>query len=183
MRERSGSDLTTAIHSPGDDGYILDRTRAVLGLYFDPDRAPDDRAAAIEEYRRALTMFPKWAVAGAFDDWVRTRTRRPAPGEIAILAMARMKPLTDELLRRKAAEADGRPDGRVIITAERRAEIMAEVGFRFGGSDRGQQDDQRRPHWSETAAPDDPRWEGLRKARAENPLMHTSYRAETRGAE
>ncbi len=35
-------------------------------------------------------------------------------------------------------------------------------------------------HWSETAAPDDPRWESVRKARAENPLIQESIRGAKR---
>lgn len=177
VRERSTSDLMKAIHSPGDDGYILDRARTVvMGLYFDPDRTPEQRAATLEEFRRALTIYPKWAVAGAFDDWVRTRTRRPSPAEIGILASARMKPLTDEISwRRERQTEDADADHRERVTPARAAEIMAEFGFSPTADERQLSDtDDRQRHWSETSAPDDTRWAGLKKARAQNPLMRAA---------
>ena len=41
----------------------------------------------------------------------------------------------------------------------------------------GEDDDSRPTHWSETAPPEDPRWDALRRARAENPLMRASMEA------
>jgi hypothetical protein len=106
LREQSVSTIQAAIHSQRDDGAVLERTNAILSLYYDPDLTPETRAAVREEFVRALGIFPLWAVHKAFDQWARTGTRRPSPAEIAILAEREIKPYIDELaIRRRAQQA------------------------------------------------------------------------------
>jgi hypothetical protein len=87
---------------------VLARTNAVLALYYDPDLEPETRAAIREEFVRALATYPVWAVHKAFDNWTRTATRRPTPGEIVILVSREMQPLTEELHRRAREAAEQR---------------------------------------------------------------------------
>ena len=77
----------------------------------------------------------------AFDWWERSSTRRPSPAEIVILAERELKPLAEELGRRKAdearAEAERQDAAKQRVTPEQRERIMAEAGFRpkqFGGA-------------------------------------------------
>jgi len=108
LRERSHSIIRTAIHSPNDKGETLKRANQVLSLYFDPDPDPETRAAVRQAFAGALEAYPDWAVQRAFDQWVKTMTCRPSPGEIVILAERKTKPLTDERARRSKIDAEQR---------------------------------------------------------------------------
>lgn len=193
VRDKSTSDLTTAIRSPGDEAYVLERTRNVLSLYFEQDMSPRDRAEMIEEFRKALGSLPRWAVAGAFDDWVKQHRRRPSPGELVTLARKRMQPFHDELAyRQKQAERqreDQEATRRATPSPEAAQEIMHRAGFTpermaaidkapmarsFAEAEAGK--GKRVPHWTEGCAPDDPRLEQLNKARDENPLIQAARR-------
>ena len=107
----------------------------MLALYYDPDLEPETRAAIREEFVRALSTYPIWAVHKAFDNWTRTATRRPTPGEIVILVSREMQPLTDELSRR-AKEASERREYKPEPTAQEMAQrrefaqgVMRKLGY------------------------------------------------------
>lgn len=117
LREQSASTIQAAILSPRDEGAVLTRTNAVLALYYDPDLEPETKAAIREEFVRALSTYPIWAVHKAFDNWTRTATRRPTPGEIVILVAREVQPLSDELTRR-AKEATERREYKPEPTPE-----------------------------------------------------------------
>lgn len=194
VRDRSTSDLTTAIRSPGDEQYVLDRTRKVLSLYYEPDMSDRDRAEMMEEFRKALGSLPKWAVAGAFDDWVKQHRRRPSPGELVVLANKRMAPFRDELddrakaFQRQQEDEDFRK--RNTPSPEAATEIMMRAGFTpermqaLGKAPMAtsfqeavdHEESKRQPHWTETCAPDDPRLEALKRERDENPLIQAARR-------
>jgi hypothetical protein len=187
LRDRSNADLTQAILSAGDEAYVLDRARVVLKLYYDPAMDDMDRADMLEEFRKALSNLPKWAVAKGFDEWARTMSRRPSPAEIAILAQRALKSIADELADRVKMDAppSSPPDPRSDEEKARANRIMQLAGFtpkRFEAvcsrplaSSEAELYDERsnhRPHWTETVAPDSPEMEQLRRARAANPLMN-----------
>lgn len=187
VRERSTSDLMKAIHSPADEQYILDRTRLVLRLYYEPEMSDRDRAELYEEYRKALRKYPKWAVAKAYDSWVSQHNRRPSPGEIAVLAKKHMEPFVEEIRWRREEEQrrqEWERDKRASTpTPEEAQAIMDMAGFTperidaikrapMATSFESAEETPERPrHWSETCGPDDPRWEHLNKSRSENMLM------------
>jgi hypothetical protein len=106
-----------------------------LALYYDPDLEPETKAAIREEFVRALSSYPLWAVHKAFDTWTRTATRRPTPGEIVILVAREMTPLTDELNRRtkeRVEIATHRPEPTPEEMESRRAfaqDVMRKAGF------------------------------------------------------
>ena len=158
---------------------MLERTRVCLSCFYEPDMAPEDRAAMMDEFGRALRTFPRWAVSKAYDAWMRTSHRRPSPGEIAILAGRELKAVTDEIALRKKLEVALEPM-REKPDANAAAEILARAGWTPQRMDAirkahplvGSMNEAeaarataRVPHWSETAAPDDPRFTALRKAR------------------
>lgn len=182
--------IAAAIRSqPGEDAEILRRANICLANFFDPDLDPETKAGVRESFVRALREIPLWAVLRAFDTWERTMTRRPSPGDIHVLASRELKPMTDELDRRhriEMAEAEERraraasyptPDEaseilrRAGFTPQRIAAVQSEpMATSFAEAE--QRSVQREPHWTERAAPDDPRMEALRAARASNPLMN-----------
>lgn len=185
LRERSSADLIQAIRSPGDDGYTVNRARICLRHYYDPDMDAHDRAEMLDSYAKALRAYPKWAVAQAFDAWERTGTRRPSPGEIAILADRAVKEITDELTRRSPPVAQLEPP-RPIPSKEAAAEIMARAGFTPAkieavrkspmASSIAQAVERANappaPHWTERASQSD--LDDLRKAREANAIIQAS---------
>jgi hypothetical protein len=89
----------------------------------DPEIVIRARAA----FAKALSGIPTWAVLRAFDEWERTQEWRPTPAEIRALAERAMKPMHDELARRRAALPP--PDPAPRVTPDAAARIMAEAGF------------------------------------------------------
>lgn len=184
LRERSSADLIQAIHSPGDEAYVLDRARICLKAFYDPEMSDIDRAELLEEFGRALRALPRWAVSRAFDNWMRCRTRRPSPADINIEAKLAIKDLTDELDRRKRISEPPEPQAPRVDGAAA-TEIMARAGFtpqRIEAIRRApmastfseaiaRTDAQPAPHWSETADPDGPEIRALRRAREGNKLV------------
>ncbi|MES2781732.1 MAG: hypothetical protein V4657_02955, partial [Pseudomonadota bacterium] len=163
--------------------FTANRARLCLKLFFDPDMDNSDRAEMLDNFAKALSGYPRWAVSRGFDDWERTMQRRPSPAEIGILAGRAIRPITDEISRRKAEAEPVETEAPPCVTAEAAAEIMARAGFTpqriaavksapmaltFAEAETKAATPPR-PHWSQTAAPDDPAWEQLRRSRAANP--------------
>ena len=123
----------------------------------------------------------------AFDRWEKTQQRRPSPGEIVILAERELKPMLDELDRRQrlyeAAEAERLDRDARRVSPQAAADIMARAGFTprrieavranpmAGSLDGAVEAAKPGAHWSETAPPDDPRWEVLRRSREASRMM------------
>lgn len=185
LRERSTSDLTQVIHLPGDEAAIRNRTRVVLGMYYEKDVTPEDKAEMIEEFVRALRAFPAWATSQAFDSWAKQMSRRPSPAEIANRAISALRPFTDEIARRKDLEALMREQeeqaARKPLTPEqekRRLEAakMADEAIRDmrqKQADILEQSRTPRVHWTETVPENHPHWDDLKRARSANKLMET----------
>lgn len=191
VRELSTEALTQAIHSPGDDGFTMDRARQCLRLYraFDMDPGPV-QAQTLESYAKALRTIPRWAVAKGFDDFERDGEGNPTPPKIVKLARNAVQRLSDELSHRQRLAAPVEPE--VERTDDERLaaqRAMAAAGYtpkrlddvrrhRMASTDAEMQaaDEAPTPHWSETVAPDSPEMEALRKARDENPLVQEARR-------
>jgi hypothetical protein len=191
--------LQAAIRSPHDQGATLKRVNACLALYFVPDEDAETKLDVRAEFVRALSAYPQWAVERAFDDWIRTRNRRPSPGEIAILASGHLKPLADELARRQREEADSR--ARAISaqmekpSPEAARRILESAGFtpqRFeavkaapmAGSFAEAEERAaapKKPHWSEVSDPDGFDMQTLRAARAKNEIMRAGMSRAEKG--
>ena len=155
-------------------------------MYFDPDNDPETKAAMRESFVRALSQIPAWAMHRAFDRWEKTQQRRPSPGEIVILAERELKPMVDEVAKRKrdydAEEAELAERKARRVSADTAAAILDRAGFtprrmeavRAAPMARSLDEAAERfapaKHWSETAAPDDPRWDVLRVSRAASGL-------------
>ena len=176
--------LKAAISAPGDESYVLERTRVCLKAFFDPGMSDQDRASLLDEFARALRNVPRWAVARGFDAWMRTRTRRPSPAEINIEAQKAIREFTDELAHRRRMEAPDEPP-RQRADQEAAERIMMQAGFTPKRLDAVRQAPMARTmdeavarseapprlHWSETADPDGPEMRALRRARDENRIV------------
>lgn len=78
-----------------------------------------------------------------------------------------------EMLRAVRRPIPPTPPESTPPTPEERAKVEAEIRALVKSLEaKARQEQQRVPHWSETAKPDDPRWKSLRKSRAANPLMN-----------
>ena len=191
-RAKSSETLSQTIHSPNNLEYTLNRARVCLKAYYDPSMTDADRAEMLDIYGKALTPFPQWAVAKAFDEWEAAETHRPSPGHLVALAKKFVKRITDELAHRAKLEAP--EDGEHVRTDSERAkaiEAMLKAGFtdkRFDAVKRKRMArseaelyeggiNERVPHWSEGVAADSPQMEALRKARAANPIMAEALRS------
>jgi hypothetical protein len=179
------------IRSPHDAGETLVRINQVLATFFDPNLNDDrTRAGVREEFVRALTGKPQWAVHRAFDDWVRTRTRRPSPAEIVILVNQHLEPISRELAnRRKALELqqeDEQARRERRCTKEQAAALMEAAGFTprrmaavssspmavsFAEAEEVVEEREEAPHWTETVEADDERLKQLAESRSNNPLV------------
>ena len=183
------STLQAAILSRIDAGAILKRTHAVLSLYYDPDLDPQTKAELRQEFVVALQTYPGWAIEQAFDRWIATASRRPSPGEIVILATRAMEPIL-LAVKNKLREQEPVAPGFQPISDEQkdRANYLLErMGFTAKNAaalklfpmaksvadveNKITEWETRKPHWSETAPPDDPRWEVLRKSRIAAGMM------------
>ncbi|AZB63878.1 hypothetical protein EBL87_09065 [Cereibacter sphaeroides] len=188
LREKSSADLIRAIRSPSDEAFTLDRTRTCLRLFFEPDMLPEDRAAVIDSFGRALASFPRWAVSAAFDAYEKTGTHRPAPAQIVRLAEAELKRITDEVARRERIEEERAAEQRPAVDAGSARAIMDAAGFTprriealratpmagtFAEAE-SRKDAPRAVHWSETADPDSEEWRILRASREANPLIRAA---------
>ncbi len=201
VRDRSIEDLTQAIHSPGDEEGVLNRTRPVLKLYYDPQMSDEDRAAMLDEFGRALRDVPFWAVSQAFDRWVKSRGRRPSPGEIMELANSELSRYSTELenRRQRAEMAAQKPKNKLApedqrVKAEAAQSILVEAGFDLKRAarlslnrmatthDEREQDKPARPlHWTKTADPDGPEMKALHKER-EGYKVHPKVKSEGKEA-
>lgn len=188
--------IQTAIRSQSeaDAGAVLQRANEVLSTpgYFQPEIDPHTRAANLQAYVKALLSLPLWAVMRGFDDWVRTGpARQPTPGDIRSLAEMHIRPITDEIARRRKvadqlAEEEAERQ-RKRVTPEAAARIMQEAGFtegrisavrRFPLSKSQSEAVQKMrdfeapgEHWSDKADPDGPEWAALRASRAASGLL------------
>lgn len=190
LRAQSNEALTQAIRSPGDEGWVIDRARICLKLFYDPDMSIDDRAEMMDKFGRALKDLPRWAVSKGFDQWEKTMQRRPSPGDIFILADRECNRIRDELADRSkmAQPTTPPPQPRDPATAEMAERMMQAAGF----TPRRMEAVQRRPmatseaelyanarqdrelHWTEKLAPDHPEMVALRAARLKNPAMRAA---------
>ena len=187
IREQSTSTIREVIHLPPSPGATLKRANVCLALYFDPDNDPETKAEVRSSFVKALDHIPEWAMNAAFDRWEKTQQRRPSPGEIVILAERELKPMLDELDRRQrlyeAAEAERLDRDARRVSPQAAADIMARAGFTprrieavranpmAGSLDGAVEAAKPGAHWSETAPPDDPRWEVLRRSREASRMM------------
>ncbi|MEL7299353.1 MAG: hypothetical protein AAFM92_03125 [Pseudomonadota bacterium] len=110
------------------------RVQRCLNNYW-KDNDIEARADVLESFIRALADVPLWIVASAFDRWEQQHNRRPTPADIRNKCSRIREPITAEIDRRDRQRiADGQAQvdaAREIVTPERRAAILAEVGFRL----------------------------------------------------
>lgn len=176
-----------------DPERLMTRIAVCLGAYFDPDIDPSIRAQVRAQYAKALSIFPSWAVARAFDEWARIGTRRPSPADLVILAEREIAPFFAEIRKREQRAAEERAEReaaqRRLVTPEAAQAILEEYGMtrdridavkRFpraktmdeAVSMQAGSETEIVPHWSDTAAPDSVQWRVLREARAKNAIMN-----------
>ena len=137
LRELPLSTVHEAIRSPSDDAQTMLRADQCLALYFQPDEDAKTKLAVRQAFATALETVPQWAMHKAFDEWIRTGTRRPSPAEIRLLADRAIDPFYREAESRRneqeRVEAEKReaqisPED-MARRREAAARIMAEAGY------------------------------------------------------
>lgn len=172
--------LGEAMHGRCDQGRLVDALRVLFAAYFVPDETTEMRAMLIATFVKDMAEFSDDCAFWAVDEWRRNHDRRPSPASLRQLAMMRKQEAFKAGQRLRQPEPEpvySEPDPAV------RAENLERIHKTLGSVlNRGEyvsptyvadveKRAARKPQWSETAAPDDPRWAELRRARAANPLM------------
>lgn len=197
VQGQSTAALIQAIHSPGDEAYVMERAKTCLKLFYEPDMTAQDRVGMLESFARALRFIPKWAVSRAFDVWERDNTRRPAPGNIVKLARDEVKRFSDEVAyRERQAQlppaSDSGPRGPTPQEKEMASRVLQQAGFTprrleltrdrpmAGSVEELEAVPDREPHWTELVDPDGPEMAQLRKSRDENKLIQQARAAQAK---
>lgn len=162
-----------------DQGRLIEAMRTLLGLYYQPNETPEERARQVAVFVQDLADMSDDCVWWAMREWRRNNDRRPSPATLRQLAMMRRQEATKLLPKPKQA-----PPPYALATPEQLAERKAIMGLVLGSNGfvrepsgqwtlPSEQDaPERVPHWSESAAADDPRWAEVRRARAASVLTH-----------
>lgn len=169
------------------DQRILQRANTIYNIGYVPDMSAEERLQVLDEYRRALRIYPLWVIEQAFDAAAREIPRRPTPGELSILADRAKRPIVDEIARRRKEtdrqEAERAERAAARVSAEDSTRMCHAAGFTpkrmeavraapmassFAEAE-AKAFEPPRPHWTETASP-----EALAQLQAErdaNPLV------------
>jgi hypothetical protein len=183
-------EINAALAPSADQGWRVRALGELLDIWF-PERS-DARTRLVATFVLDLEEFPCAVVRSAIDEWRREQDRKPTPAALRQVC-ARIR---HELHRSRDLALRPAPPNREAEIAERIKTIPQETidqrretaerllqrcGFvrrsgrvmsRTLAADLDAEADKPKPaHWSETAAPDDPRWEILRKSRAANALV------------
>lgn len=122
------------------------RIAALLEPYFDKGTPAMVRAIEAEDWAEELRGFPKWAIEAAVRWWKSAdnpdRRKRPLEGDIGARVRREMDAVraAQAILDQPLASGVFELPAPVLkrVSAERTAEIMAEIGFRpktFGGEE------------------------------------------------
>ncbi|QCO00513.1 hypothetical protein D3093_35295 (plasmid) [Azospirillum argentinense] len=117
-REILASDIPALeIHlRPADGPWVNGRCAALLSHYYVPDVPFELQVAALEDWVRLLSPFPKWAIQAAVDEWLsRPGRQKPMPGDIIAACRWRVEEpaLNLKLLRKLVARYERElPGGR-----------------------------------------------------------------------
>lgn len=111
----------------------MKRTMTCFNHCYDPGFSDFEKAAMFEDFVRALTGVPAWAMHRAFDEWIKTMRHRPCPADIVKLAQSYLQEIVSELADRRKIDAKReeaeREASRERVSGERAIEIMKENGF------------------------------------------------------
>jgi len=169
-----------AAYGECDQAVLIRSLRDLLSLYYQPDETPQMRARQIALFVKDMADFSDDCAGWAIDEWRRNQDRRPSPASLRQLGMRRKQEAFGAIKSRPEPMVPHIPYAEPDL--EERKEVIERINRNLGHVlHRGRYvsptyvaDDvqPRKPHWSETAAPDDPRWAALRKSRAANALMN-----------
>lgn len=163
--------------------WIAGRVQTLLSHYFSPELSPEVREAAIDDWIKALVDQGRDDIEDACQTYLRDQPRcRPTPGDIRQRALSRAGA---RLKNRRMALPPPEEPKPAPVSAEQAERICQMAGFtpkaiealRRAPMARTLEEamaprlSTRRPHWTETVAPDSPEMEALRKARAANRLI------------
>jgi hypothetical protein len=124
--------LAEALNGRCNQERLLRGIRDLLGLYWQPNDTPEERARQALLFVRDLAEFSDDVVDAALSEWRRQHDRRPTIAGLRQLCMARRYGLTEEAKRRSPPE----PEPQFRLSDEERARrreqiamIMKETGF------------------------------------------------------
>lgn len=140
--------IRRTLMQPCSQVWILARVAALLSPYYEKDTPQSVRKMEAEDWLQELSEYPQWAIERAVRWWKSAenpdRRKRPLEGDIGAICRREVD-VPKTALRMLEFRRNGRdftpPDDRPKerVSAERSAQILAEVGFAVkrmnGGSD------------------------------------------------
>lgn len=123
--------VIAAVSVPAPASWISGRVATLLAHYWTPSMGDALQTAVAEDWLDELEGFPGWALHRACQWWAshdnHDRRRKPLPGDIAARARHEFGAVRLAEQRNRVPAAALPP--KEIISSDRAAEIMAEVGF------------------------------------------------------
>jgi hypothetical protein len=173
---------------PSSPEWIAGRIGTLLDHYFQPDDPAEVSRAQMMDWIRILSTVPQQAISASCEDYLRDQPRkRPTPGEIYNRSNAwllskgyakrpRLGPVDRALPPPERTDADRERAGEILDRAGFTAKRFRAVSARPLAGNAAELDEvtgpRRVPHWTETVAPEDPRFAELRASRAQNKLIN-----------
>ena len=122
---------------PVEPVWCLARIAALLSPYYEKDTPQGVREMEAEDWREALSEFPRWAIERAVRWWKSAdnpdRRKRPLEGDIAARCRIEMNGVPSAVmmleLRRNGRDFSKKEEPRERISPERAAELLREAGF------------------------------------------------------
>jgi hypothetical protein len=128
----SADAIQEALNGRCDQERLLRGIRDLLGIYWQPNDPPEERARQALLFVRDLAEFSDDVVTSALTEWRRHHDRRPTIAGLRQLCMVRRYGLLEEAKRR----APSLPEPEFRLSDEERAkrraqveQIMRETGF------------------------------------------------------
>lgn len=129
--------ISAKLMVPAEPVWCLARVAALLSPYYEKDTPQAVREMEAEDWREALSEYPRWAIERAVRWWKSAdnpdRRKRPLEGDIAARCKIEMNgvPSAVKMLELRSMESGSAKDEapRERLSKERAAEIMAQAGF------------------------------------------------------
>lgn len=176
LSSASNDYLQEVLYGRCDQARLVDDLRDLLGLYYQPNETAEQRARHIALFVKDLGDMSQDCVDWAISDWRRNHDRRPSPASLRQLCMMRRHEAVKAMGGGRPYNPPvGNPNPDPARSVEERQAIVERCAKAAGMvKHEGQwvtpaliaeREQKRIPHWSEGAAPDDPRFAELRRAR------------------
>lgn len=129
--------VSSKLMVPVEPVWCLARVAALLSPYYEKETPQAVREMEAEDWREALSEFPRWAIERAVRWWKSAdnpdRRKRPLEGDIAARCRIEMNGVPSAMkmleLRRTGPDYSKKEEPRERISKEKAAELLRQAGF------------------------------------------------------